>query len=52
MEYMLKIQEFKKYFETVDFIDVKVFEGDTTLEDLLHLYCHTIHGGSLCFNPL
>jgi len=31
MEYMFKIQELEKYFETADFIDVKVFEGDTTL---------------------
>ena len=31
MEYMLNIQELEKYFETADFIDEKVFEGDTTL---------------------
>ena len=31
MEYILKIQELEKYFEKADFIDVKVFEGDTTL---------------------
>jgi hypothetical protein len=31
MEYILKFEELKKYFEKADFTDVKVFEGHTTL---------------------
>ncbi|CAB1057196.1 hypothetical protein D1BOALGB6SA_1935 [Olavius sp. associated proteobacterium Delta 1] len=35
MEYILKFRELEKYFESADFTDVKVFEGDTTLRKFI-----------------
>ena len=35
MEYILKIRELEKYFEKADVIDVKVFEGETTLRKFI-----------------
>jgi len=35
MEDILKIKELEKYFEKADFIDVKIFEGETTLRKFI-----------------
>jgi len=35
MEYIRKFSELDKYFEEADFIDVKVFEGSTTLRKFI-----------------
>ncbi len=33
--YILKVKELKKYFKRADFVDVKVFEGKTTLRKFI-----------------
>ena len=43
MEYIPKFSELEIYFEKADFIDVKVFEGETTLREfILILFDHFI----------
>jgi len=34
-EYILKFSELEKYFQKADFIDVKVFKGETTLRKFI-----------------
>jgi len=34
-EYILKFSELENYFQKADFIDVKVFEGETTLRKFI-----------------